>query len=63
MRSPRLAIPLTRDCTPAPFAIYAVLQVIGQGACLCLACGLVDESCGPARALRDVWASRGQSPC
>jgi len=27
------------------------------------ACGLVDESFGPARALRDVWTSHGQLPC
>jgi transposase len=27
------------------------------------ACGLVDESCGAARALRDVWTARGQPPC
>jgi hypothetical protein len=35
VRSPRLAIPLTRDCTPAPFAINSVLQVVGHGACQC----------------------------
>jgi DNA replication protein DnaC len=27
------------------------------------ACALVDESFGPARALRDVWTSHGQLPC
>ncbi len=30
------------------------------GVDLDLACGVVDASCGPARALRDVWTSRGQ---
>jgi hypothetical protein len=27
------------------------------------ACGYVDESYGPARALRDVWTKPGQHPC
>src|ERR671910_1238877 len=27
------------------------------------ACGLVDESFGPARALRAVWTAYGQHPC
>src|ERR671910_3631342 len=27
------------------------------------ACGFVDESCGPARALRAVWTAYGQHPC
>ncbi len=34
------------------------------GTCgMILACGFVDESCGPARALRAVWTAYGQHPC